>query len=77
MFLFVATCFWWLPFLDYFVLVSTLVVFLAMVEVVYTAYLSTHDQLDKARTVDRHARWIAPVIFFAMMAEALYFRFWL
>jgi hypothetical protein len=62
--------------LDYFVLASTLVVFLAMVEVVYTAYLSTNDQLEKARRVDWHARWIAPVIFFAMMAETLFFRTW-
>lgn len=62
--------------LDYFVLASTLVVFLAMVEVVYTAYLSTNDQLEKARRVDWHARWIAPVIFFALMAETLFFRIW-
>ena len=55
-----------LPFLttlDNFVLASTLMVFVSMVEVVYTAHLSTHDQLDKARMVDRMARWIAPPVY--------------
>jgi hypothetical protein len=63
--------------LDYFVLVSTLVVFLSMVEVIYTAYLSTSDQLEKARKVDRKARWIAPLIYAALTAETLYFRIWI
>ena len=62
--------------LDHFVLVSTLVVFLSMVEVIYTAYLSTSDQLEKARKVDRKARWIAPLIYAALTAETLYFRVW-
>jgi hypothetical protein len=62
--------------LDHFVIASTLVVFLSMTEVVYTAHLSTSDQLDKARRVDRNARWIAPVVYFAMAAEILYFRIW-
>lgn len=62
--------------LDYFVLASTLMVFLAMIEVVYTAHLSTNNQVDKARRVDRHARWVAPLIYFCMAAETLFFRFW-
>ena len=57
--------------LDYFVLVSTLVVFLSMIEVIYTAYLSTNDQLDKARKMDRIARWIAPPVYFALVAATL------
>lgn len=60
--------------LDYFVLVSTLMVFLAMIEVVYTAHLSTNGQLGKARKIDLHARWIAPLIYFAMAVETLYFN---
>ena len=60
--------------LDYFVLASTLMVFLAMIEVVYTAHLSTNGQLGKARRVDFHARWIAPLIYFAMAVETLYFN---
>lgn len=60
--------------LDHFVLASTLMVWLAMIEVVYTAHLSTNGQLEKARRVDRHARWVAPVIYFSMAAETLYFK---
>jgi hypothetical protein len=62
--------------LDYFVLASTLVVFLSMIEVVYTAHLSTNGQLEKARMLDRRARWIVPLIYFAMTAETLYLRIW-
>jgi len=60
--------------LDYFVLASTLMVFLAMLEVVYTSSLSSNNQLEKARKVDRHARWIAPLVYFAMASETLFFR---
>jgi hypothetical protein len=60
--------------LDNFVLASTLMVFLAMIEVVYTAHLSTNGQLVKARKIDLHARWIAPLIYFAMAVETLYFK---
>jgi hypothetical protein len=46
--------------LDYFVLVSTLAVFLSMIEVIYTAYLSTKGRLEQARAFDRKGRLIAP-----------------
>jgi hypothetical protein len=61
--------------LDLFVLVSTVVVFLSMIEVLYTAHLATSEQLNKARLVDRHARWVAPLIYFVLAADALNFRF--
>ena len=63
--------------LDYFVLASTLVVFLAMIEVVYTAHLSTNGQLEKARMLDHRARWIVPLVYFVMAVEILYLRIWL
>ena len=63
--------------LDYFVLASTLMVFLAMLEVVYTSGLSTSNKLTEARRVDRHARWIAPLVYLAMTAETLFFRVWI
>lgn len=62
--------------LDYFVLGATFMVFLSMVEVVYTAHLFAQGNLDRARRVDRHARWAAPLIFLAIGAETHYFRFW-
>jgi hypothetical protein len=58
--------------LDYFVLISTVVVFLSMIEVIYTAHLSSSGQLDKARKVDRQARWIAPVIYFTLAADIFF-----
>jgi hypothetical protein len=62
--------------LDNFVLASTLMVFLSMVEVIYTAYLSTSDQLDKARNVDRYARWILPPTYIALTAMTLLVGVW-
>ena len=69
-----------LPFLttlDFFVMASTIMVFLSMVEVVYTAYLSTDNRLEKARMIDRKARWIAPLIYMVLTIEVLFVRFWI
>jgi len=69
-----------LPFMthmDYFVMASTVLVFLSLMEVIYTAYLSNNDELAKARRVDFHARWIAPLIFTLVVFETLYLRNWL
>jgi hypothetical protein len=63
--------------LDYFVLVSTLAVFICMIEVLYTAHLATSDQLKKARQIDRHARWVLPLIFVGLAVETLYLRLWI
>jgi len=66
-----------LPFLtpmDYFVMASTVLVFLSLIEVVYTAYLTKWDRLETARRVDFHARWIAPLIYLLVLAETLFFR---
>jgi cadmium resistance protein CadD (predicted permease) len=60
--------------LDFFVLVSTLTVFMSMLEVLYTAHLATHDKIEKARLVDRHARWVVPIIYVGLAADTLYFR---
>ena len=60
--------------LDFFVLVSTLAVFLAMIEVLYTAHLATSEQLKKARLIDRHARWVVPLCYAGLAADTLYFR---
>jgi cadmium resistance protein CadD (predicted permease) len=60
--------------LDLFVLVSTLVVFVSMMEVLVTAHLATTDQLKQARQIDRHARWVMPLIYVGLAADSLYFR---
>ena len=64
-----------LPFLthmDYFVGTSTLLVFLSLLTGVYTARLANTDRLNKARKVDFHARWIAPLIYSAVLIETFY-----
>jgi len=63
--------------LDFFVLVSTLAVFISMIEVLYTAHLATNDQLKKARQIDRHARWVLPLIFVGLAVETLFLRLWI
>ena len=59
---------------DYFVLGSTRMVFLSLLEVIYTNHLSTHDGIDQARRVDRIARWLAPVLYATIALETHYFR---
>jgi hypothetical protein len=66
-----------LPFLttlDLFILVSTLAVFMSMIEVLLTAHLATHNQLNKARLIDLHARWTMPLIYAVVATDTLYFR---
>ncbi len=60
--------------LDYFVLGSSVLVFLTLMIVAYTSYLVEKDDLEMARVVDRRARWIVPALFFAMLAETLWLR---
>jgi hypothetical protein len=60
--------------LDIFVLVSTLIVFMAMIEVLYTAHLASTNQIEKARLFDRRARWAAPLIYVVLTVGAIYFR---
>lgn len=69
-----------LPFLttlDVFVMASTIMVFLAMVEVIYTTYLITNNRAEKAQLIDQIARWLAPLIYFSLTIAALFFRVWI
>lgn len=61
--------------LDYFVLASTVLVFLSLLEAIYTAYLAQTDQLARARAVDARSRWLFPLAYLALVLETLYFRF--
>ena len=66
-----------LPFLttlDLFILVSTVAVFMSMMEVLFTAHLAANDQLKKARLIDHHARWVVPLVYIGLAADTLYFR---
>jgi hypothetical protein len=47
--------------MDEFLLGSTVLVFASLLEVVVTSSLASRDQLERARRVDRRARWIFPL----------------
>jgi len=66
-----------LPFLttlDLFTLVSTIAVFMSMIQVLLTAHLATTNQLKTARKIDRHARWVMPLFYTILATDTLYFR---
>ncbi len=46
--------------LDAFVLMSSLLVFLSLIEVIITTKFAHRDRLERARTIDRWCRWIFP-----------------
>lgn len=50
--------------LDVFFLVSTLLVFFSLIEVLVTTILDNNDQLARAKKLDRYCRVIVPLIFF-------------
>lgn len=60
--------------LDYFVLGSTILIFISLLEVVYTSYLVGRDQLTRARSIDLICRWLMPLLFVVMVVETLVLR---
>jgi len=62
--------------LDHFILVSTILVFSALVEVVATSALTRRGKLPLARLIDRRARWAFPLVFIVASLESLVFRVW-
>jgi len=49
--------------LDVFFLISTLLVFFSLIEVLVTTVLDNNDQLARAKKLDRYCRVIVPIIF--------------
>ncbi len=60
--------------LDYFILGATLLVFASLIEVVVTSTYAKIGKLDRARSIDRWARILFPVIFVLIAFESLIFR---
>ena len=58
--------------MDYFVMFSTTLVFVAFVEVVITSGLAHADRNKLARTIDRSSRFVFPLIFICIIG----FSFW-
>ena len=49
--------------LDAFILFSSVLVFLSLIEVMVTTKLAGRSRLELARNIDRHCRWIFPLVF--------------
>jgi len=49
--------------MDWFTSVSTILVFLTLVEATYTVMLTKHGRLERAQTIDRFSRWGVPLAF--------------
>jgi len=60
--------------IDYFILSSTILVFLALVEVTTNNYLARVDRLELARRIDNTSRVVFPLAFLAMTTFSLGFR---
>lgn len=59
--------------LDYFLLGSTLIVFVTLVQVALTSTMGDEDQVVRANTVNRTSRWVFPVLFLVLFV----WSFWL
>lgn len=42
---------------------SSVLVFLSLIEVIVTTKFAHRDRVDLARTIDRRCRWIFPLVF--------------
>ena len=63
--------------LDYFILFSTVLVFLALVEATVASYQAGQGRVELARSIDRWSRWLFPSVFLLMSVMSLGFRLFL
>ena len=63
--------------LDYFILSSTVLVFLALVEATVSSYQARKGRVEFARSIDRWSRWLFPSVFLLMTIMSLGFRLFL
>jgi cadmium resistance protein CadD (predicted permease) len=59
--------------LDAFILMSTLLVFLSLIEVMVTTKFSNLNRAPLARAIDRRCRWIFPSVF-AVASAGIFLR---
>jgi hypothetical protein len=60
--------------LDAFILVSSILVLLTLIEVIVTSTLVSHGRTELARKINRHCRYGFPAAFFAVSAATLLLR---
>ncbi len=63
--------------LDYFILFSTVLVFLALVEATVASYQARQGRVELARSIDRWSRWLFPSVFLLLAVMSLGFRLFL
>ncbi len=56
---------------DELVLAATVLVFLALLEVIITSWLSQKGQTQRAETIDHYARWMYPLTFVVLLVVSL------
>ncbi len=63
----------YLTLLDAFILLSSILVFLSLIEVMTTTALALNNRVETARAFDRHSRWIFPLVFVLLSALLAFF----
>jgi len=58
----------YLTLLDAFTLLSSILVFLSLIEVMVTTALALNNRVEAARALDRHSRWVFPLVFLVVSA---------
>lgn len=61
--------------LDWFVLYLTLLVFISLLESVYTTHLANAEQLEKALRIDRFSRWLFPTLFLFALVDSFFLTY--
>jgi len=59
--------------LDYFILLSTILVYASLIEVIITSSFARREKLVQAQTIDRWMRWVFPAAFALMALKTLVF----
>ena len=62
----------YLTHMDKFLFSSTVLVFMALIEVVITSNLSSTDRLAQARQIDKTARWLFPLLFTSALVYSFF-----
>lgn len=63
----------YLTLLDAFILISSILVFLSLIEVMITTTLALTNRLEAGRALDRHCRWIFPLVFCVACSLLVFF----
>ena len=58
--------------LDYFILISTILVYASLIEVIVTSAFAKGDRLSQARRIDRWMRLLFPSVFFIVAVKTLF-----